>query len=193
MLSKLMSNPASFDGTVFCAAKTMQSTMQSVDMDARRQHFMDWFYATIQRPLFHDGVAKERLTILRNRARYLFYQIEDNPTKTLEEIRAAMAFCPYPNTLLNPDEQSAERAEVMAKAAVTTKWGTLQLIRHNSLEEFVCNCCDGIKKSKTIARWELPNGTEKIVCNGCYGSILLARKGTRSLFAERIEAMLHAH
>ena len=50
--------------------------------------------------------------------------------------------------------------------------GVFQYTRHDILQEFHCERCEGDKKSKIVVKWTDPQGVSKTICNGCYGSLL---------------------
>ena len=48
-----------------------------------------------------------------------------------------------------------------------------QLIRTDTIHEFYCERCSVNKKSKTTVNWTNPEGVTLIICNGCYGLLLI--------------------
>ena len=57
---------------------------------------------------------------------------------------------------------------------IKTKISDFELV-YKRLDEsvsFFCERCNADKKSKTIIQMIVGDGSEKIICNGCYGNIL---------------------
>jgi hypothetical protein len=76
------------------------------------------------------------------------------------------------------------------KPAVSTRWGLLQLTRGETHQEFVCGCCKKPKKSKVVVRWTPLRGARRIICNGCYGTLVSNSPGAIGRAAD--EAMKEA-
>jgi hypothetical protein len=53
-----------------------------------------------------------------------------------------------------------------------TATGTFYFHRGSNCVEFICERCEAAKKSKTQVRWVKPDGSESVICNGCYGCLL---------------------
>ena len=60
----------------------------------------------------------------------------------------------------------------------TTKFsqGLLTFTRNEVSSEFNCERCNSVKKSKIIVKWKDNSGSEKTICNGCYGLLLSKEK-----------------
>ena len=60
----------------------------------------------------------------------------------------------------------------MSKGTIQTSVGDLTRFRLEVIEEFNCPRCHKDVKSKNRASWDKLDGTNDIICNGCYGEIL---------------------
>lgn len=54
----------------------------------------------------------------------------------------------------------------------TTPHGRFTLAKGDTAESFHCDNCGKDKKSKSVARWDKPDGSVVQLCNGCYGEVL---------------------
>jgi hypothetical protein len=54
----------------------------------------------------------------------------------------------------------------------TSSAGSFVLRRHSEIQEFVCDRDLRPKKAKIVVGWTTADGTERTICNACYGSLL---------------------
>lgn len=61
--------------------------------------------------------------------------------------------------------------DYVEKKSVVKQGVKYTLRRYSNIQSFVCDRCNGEKKSKNVACY-INDGKEMYICNGCYGNIM---------------------